>query len=205
VKRYLPIILFLIGLLFFGGVIAFVKSRGSTSQTTEEESVAELPMSQRPFTSLSPTKIAANGNYGHWLTLNIKNINVPGAKTVEYLLEYTIEDGRTQGVPGQVELKGQDIQRDLLLGSESSGKFTYDKGVEKGKLTLKFRDSKGKLIGKLLTDFHLQTNTTEITSVDGSYKVTLPKIIKGVYFVTMKTFGGDENYHIFASDGKTYE
>lgn len=203
-KRYLPIILFLIGLLFFGGVIAFVKSR-NLAQSPEEETVAELPASQRPLTTLSPTKIAANGNYGHWLTLNIKNINVPDAATVDYLLEYTIEDGRTQGVPGQVKLNGQDIQRDLLLGSESSGKFTYDKGVEKGKLTLKFRNSNGKLIGKLSTDFHLQSNTTQISSVDGSFKVTLPKIMKGVYFVTMQTFGGDTGYHIFASDGKKYE
>ena len=78
--------------------------------------------------------------------------------------------GIQQGVPGTAKLDGGDIERKMLLGSESSGKFRYDEGVKGGTLTLRFRNSKGRLIGKLSTEFTL----------------TSPK--KGVFEVTLDTF-----------------
>lgn len=99
-------------------------------------------------------------------------------------------DGRTQGVPGTIKLTGQkEIERDLLLGSESSGKFRYDEDVETGTLTLRFRDEKGKLMGKLSTDFHLQKRVKVVGSVDQKFSFTFDDEPKRGFFVTMETFG----------------
>lgn len=202
-KKYLPLILFLIGLLVFVGVIV-VKSRSNNSEVVDEEDeqVAELPLQNRPFTTLTPSAD------GHTLTLRIQNIDVPQAVMLDYELVYTVADGRLQGVPGSVELEGEDLERDLLLGSESSGKKRYDEGVEKGTLTLRFRNDAGKLVGKLATDFHLQNNTDALTSIDNKFQFLLSKPSKA-FFVTMMTFGLPEMtdgmlsgpYGVFTAEG----
>lgn len=179
-KKYLPIILFIIGLLVLGGVFFFLR-RGGSSEVESEENVPDIPFGQRPVTSLTPSED------GHWLYLSITDITFP-AETVDYELLYKLPDGRTQGVPGTVKLSGGDIERELLLGSESSGKFRYDEGVKEGTLTLRFRNDKGKLTGKLTTDFHLQTDTDTLTSVDSKFKFVLDEADDN-YYVVMSTFG----------------
>ncbi|KKR62633.1 MAG: hypothetical protein UU02_C0043G0007, partial [Candidatus Woesebacteria bacterium GW2011_GWA1_40_43] len=149
------------------------------------------------------------GSDGHWLNFKVEKINVSGAASMDYLMVYSTSDGGQQGVPGTVKLTDTSIERMLLLGSESSGKFRYDAGVEQGTMTITFRDGNGKMIGKLTTDFHLQSGVTELTSVDGIFKYTLDKIAKNVYFVTMKTYKEpsvapvvwQNGYGVFASDG----
>ena len=74
----------------------------------------------------------------HWLKLEVNGISSK-ADSMHYELIYSLPDGRVQGVPGTVELEGKNnIERDILLGTESSGTYYYDEGVEKGSLTLKF-------------------------------------------------------------------
>ena len=131
---------------------------------------------------------------------------------MDYLLVYSTSSGGQQGVPGTVKLTGTDLEKMLLLGSESSGKFRFDAGVSTGTMTITFRDGKGKSVGRLTTEFHLQSDTTELSSVDGSFKYVLDKPAKGVFFVTMKTFMEpsvpevvcQNGYGIFASDGKPH-
>ena len=198
-------------------VVAFVIVSGSkktsTSGTEETANAPVLPESAWPAISLTPTDNSqVKGSDGHWLDLKVEKINVPGAASMDYLLVYSTSDGGQQGVPGTVKLTGGDIERKLLLGSESSGKFRYDAGVEQGILTVTFRDANGKLVGKLDTDFHLQTDVTALTSVDGTFTYTLDKIAKSVYFVTMKTYiepttalvVWQNGYGVFASDGKAH-
>jgi hypothetical protein len=138
---------------------------------------------------------------------------VKKASSMDYELLYTLPDGRTQGVPGTVKLTGADVVKDLLLGSESSGKFRYDEGVDGGTITIRFRDDKGKLIGKLSTKFGMQSNVTTLTSGDEGFTYELDKVAKGVFFVTMQTFSEpdpstvvvyDSGYAVFASDGKEH-
>jgi hypothetical protein len=216
-KKFLPIALFALALIFIVGVFVATRNNGGTeSTTTEEEQVAEIPFELRPYVTLAPTKVAANGAYGHWLTLNIGNVKVPGAASLDYLLEYKTKEGTLQGVPGNVKLTGATITRDLLLGSESSGKFRYDDGVAEGTLTLRFRNDKGKLVGKLSTDFHLQNGDTELTSPDGKFTFTLSKAAPAkTFFVTVSPFGVMEGatlpgaikagpYSVFSSDGTKY-
>ena len=178
-KKYLPFILLGVGVLILAG--AFLLIKNSKEGGNEDETVKEIPVEQRPIVSLIPS------GDGHWLKLKIEQIKVEGAVSLDYELLYTLPDGRVQGVPGTVKIKG-DVIRDLLLGSESSGKFRYDEGVETGSMTVRFRNLKGKLIGKLSTKFHMQTGVKELTSADGKFTYSPDKISKGVYYVTMETF-----------------
>jgi hypothetical protein len=152
---------------------------------------------------------------GHFLDFKVQKINVPGAASMDYLLVYTTSDGGQQGAPGTVKLSNGDVERKLLLGSASSGKYRFDAGVTTGTMTITFRDAKGKSMGKLTTDFHLQFNETVLTSVDGKFTYTLDKLAKGVYFVTMPTFvqpdaastpyvAWSNGYGVFSSDNKPH-
>lgn len=165
IKKYLPLILLGFGLLAVIVGIVIVKNIKKQSVVTDDDiAVPEIPADQRPSISLTPT------SDGHWLNFVVSKLNVKGAASMDYELVYSVKNGGQQGVPGTVKLDGNNIERKLLLGSESSGKFRYDEGVETGTMTLRFRNSNGKLIGKLSTTFTLSS----------------PK--KGVYEVTMDTF-----------------
>ena len=206
-KRYLPLFLFLIGVLVLAGVYFFVLRKPATEDIKEEEGLIEVSLIDRPIASLTPTQD------GHWLKLRIEKL-LSEADSLDYELLYTLPDGRTQGVPGTIDLKGESqIERDLLLGSESSGKFRYDEGVETGTLTLRFRNEKGKLLAKFSTKFRLQSAVKELTSVDEKLVYTLDKIPSKTFFVTMETFGIPEAapgevsagpYGIFSSGKSAY-
>lgn len=184
-KKYLPIILLAVGLLVLVGAY-FIVSRmrgGGDEETGEEVALMEIPLEKRPVTSLTPR------SDGHWLDMKIEKLMVDGAETLDYELLYNLPDGRTQGVPGTLQLEGRDsLEAELLLGSESSGKFRYDEGVERGTLTLRFRNEKGKLIAKLSTEFHMQTATDMLTSSDAKLRVELSEESDN-FFVVMQTFG----------------
>jgi hypothetical protein len=215
-KKYLPLILIGIGVLVIAGVIfAIVKnSKSQATSTQTAENIPDLPQNQWPVVTLTPTSDAAAPNsMGHFLDFKVQKINVPGAASMDYLLVYNTSDGGQQGVPGSIKLVGGDIERKLLMGSASSGKYRYDAGVERGTMTITFRDSGGKSVGKLSADFHLQSEVTELSSVDGNFKYTLDKPAKGVFFVTMPTFVQPEasmyviwqnGYGVFASDSKPH-
>lgn len=180
-KKYWPVMLLVVGILLIG-TIFFIQSRSSNKPPVEEEEdIPEVPFAQRPVVTLTPTED------GHYLLLNISNL-VYGAETMEYLLEYKTATGETQGVSGRLDLADQSsLERELLLGSESSGKFRYDEGVEEGTITLRYRDSNGKTTGKVSSDFHLQKDPAKLTSLDGKFTATLD--VQEGYFITMSTMG----------------
>lgn len=206
------IVIVLVAILFVAGVFIIKRNNaGTTNDQEETQNVPDLPADQRPIAMLIPK------SDGHWLTLKVEGIKVPSAASMDYELLYKANNGQaitTQGVPGTIQLNSQtSISRDLLLGSESSGKFRYDQGVENGTLTIRFRDGSGKLLGKVMTDWHLQTGTTALSSVDGKFKYTLDKAATGVWFVTMQSFGNavganvvtySNGFAIFSSDGLTH-
>lgn len=211
--KKLPLILIGLGVLIVavaGFVIVKTMKNQTSAPNTEEALVPELPQSQWPVVTLTPTSDPKVANsLGHFLDFRVQKINVPGAVSMDYELIYSTSNGGQQGVPGTVQLKG-DVERKLLLGSESSGKFRFDAGVDHGTMTIRFRDAKGKLIGKLAADFHLQFGDTVLSSQDGKFKYTLDKAATGVYFITMKTFAQPDpalyviwqnGYGVFASDG----
>ena len=102
------------------------------------------------------------------------------------------------------------------MGSESSGHYRFDDGVSTGTITITFRDASGKSLGKLSSDFHLQTGDTSLTSMDGkfTYNLSAKTAPNNVFFVTMPTFVQpvdassyvvwQNGYGVFASDGKPH-
>lgn len=167
--------------------VYFFIVRKPAKEGEDERALIEVALPDRPIASLIPT------TDGHWLKMLIEKISIPGAFSLDYELLYELPDGRSQGVPGTIKLDSQSkIERDLLLGSESSGKFRYDDGVSKGTLTLRFRNEKGKLVVKFVSGFHLQSDVREISSIDGKFTYTLDKTPTKTFFVTMETFGVNE-------------
>ncbi len=186
-KKYLPIVFLLVGIVAVVGVYFLVVKKPSEEIVEEETQLVDIPLNERPITTLTPTAD------GHWLLLSITKLNPSIEKydstSLDYELLYELPDGRTQGVPGTISLtKDIEVEKELLLGSESSGKFRYDEGVETGSLTIRLRNDKGKLVSKLSTDFHLQTEVVELTAVDSTFSYKLEDKLED-FFVTMKTIG----------------
>jgi len=180
IKKYLPLILLVLGLVVV--VVGFLTLRNRGEEVEEETAqLLDVALEDRPIASLTPS------DDGYWLKLVIDKIKVEAA-SLDYELLYKVADGRTQGVPGSVKLDGSPIERDLLLGSESSGKFRYDEGVETGTLTLRFRNDKGKLIAKFSTEFSLLTGTKNLAFSDTAFAYELDSTSKD-FFVVMETFG----------------
>lgn len=184
-KKYLPIVLIVIGLIVLGSVFLFMRNRGvETNNITDEEgALLDIPLNKRPIVSLIPTED------GHYLKLRVEKINISGAETMDYELIYQVPDGPTQGVPGTVSIVGKSsFEADLLLGSESSGKFRYDEGVESGSVTLRFRNSSGKLLTKFMLDFRMAQNPSDLVSADGKLTIQFDTEAEG-FFVVMPSIG----------------
>lgn len=191
-KRILPIVLIVaVGLVLVGGVFLFLKKttqapdqkQGINTDTKEEIVLRELPLDQRPFTTLVPR---VDGHEFH-LTIN----KIPsGVEILEYELVYKVASGVTQGVPGSIKVGGQNqIERDLLLGTCSSGKCRYDEGVNNGTFTLRFRDSQGRLVAKLETPFRLQRGGKELKLPGGDFTISNANLSSNTYYLAMNTFG----------------
>ena len=182
-KKYLPFILLGIGIIVLVVVFLVIKKNKSNVPVEKEDITVILSLNERPVASLTPSAD------GHWLKLSVTKI-LSSAASMDYELLYQLPDGRTQGVPGSIKLSGQDkIERDLLMGSESSGKFRYDEGVKAGTLTVRFRNDAGKLITKLSTEFGLFSKTKELKSIDEKFNYKLASINSKDFFVVMETFG----------------
>ncbi len=183
-KKYLPLLLLFLGLIVvFGVYYLVIKGKGEKEIVDDESALQEVPLNERPVVTLTPTKD------GHWLKLKIEKIVIK-AESLDYELLYKLPDGRTQGVPGTVPLEDQElIEKELLLGSESSGHYRFDEGVEKGTLTLRFRNSKGKLVAKFATEFSLLESEEELSTTDGKFSVTLEEVPEDEFFLLMETIG----------------
>lgn len=187
-KKVLMVIALLLAVV---SIVVFVVLRQSSSNSVEptaepEETMIELPDDQKPYVTLTPR------SDGHWLKLSISGLSrVPQAATLDYMITYDVPGGEPQGSSGRgVKLNGLTVlERDILLGSESSGKYRYDEGVERGMLTVRFRDANKKLIGGVTTGFRLQSNTSDLGTFDNVFSYKMNSTPKKGYFVVMDTAG----------------
>lgn len=204
-KKKLPFILLGAGVLVLLLVFVFTRITGSNSTASNDpEGGREVAFKDRPVVALIPTAD------GHYLKLKVDKFSNLKATTMDYELLYDTADEITQGVPGTVELEGKDTyENDLLLGSESSGKFRYDEGVEKGSITLRFRDQNGKLLSKFESDFRLLSNTNTLESADGKFVYKTDSEKPNGFFVVMDLIGAERDlpkkgapaYTLYASSG----
>lgn len=170
--------------LIFVGMRFLLRSSSQAPENTQiPTKVKEFSLEEKPYITLTPTVD------GHRIILNLTRLPKE-AKSVDYELVYTVENGKTQAVVGSFKnLENmQKLEKELLLGSCSSGKCRYDKGVEKGELVVALRNEDGSLLAKFSSQFHLQNNTDMLTSLDGQFSFKLASGSKK-YFIVASTIG----------------
>ncbi len=188
-KKFIPLILLGVGIIaaFTAFLLIRGKSKDEEKEVKEETVLLNIPISERPVVSLTPT------SDGHYLKMKIEKIEFD-PKSMDYELVYQVPGGVPQGVPGSVDVEGKnEFEAELLLGSESSGKFRYDEGVEEGTLTFRFRNEEGQLLAKFGTDFRLKTGTKTLISPDEVIKIELEES-SDEYFVLMNTIGVPDGF-----------
>ena len=139
--KYLAIGLVIL-VLSLGAFFVFRKPKTTGPQPTPTPSVAEqLPANQQPKVSL------AFSSDSHYVTVNITDLH---ADQLEYNLIYdaTVKGNQIQtGVNAAAKLDGSSqYSRKQLLGSESSGKFTYHSHIQNAIMELTLRDSQNRSI-----------------------------------------------------------
>lgn len=124
-----------------GGFILLGGSKGKNTSTNGDE---VLPQSEALPTVDSSVKVELVADRARReVTLSVSNIPA-GTDSIEYELSYDAEGGLPKGVIGTIEVDGKkSIERDITLGTCSSGTCVYDKGVTSIKVSLRFQSSKG--------------------------------------------------------------
>lgn len=164
--------------------------RHNKKPATEEEVSRAIPQGDLPFVELLPHADR------HRLDIGIYGIKAP---RMDYQIVYTFMH---EGQPVERGFGGRDIKLEgktellrngenaVVFGSESSGKFKYDEGVENGSIEITYRDDKGKATGRAVSDWHLQDakTVTEFTSPDGKLKYKPSAKLTGMV-LTMSNLG----------------
>lgn len=144
-KKYIPIVVVAVVALIVGGIIFFKKASSPASTAkivpTITPAVQMLTPDQAPVVSL---KFSADA---HYVTVSISNIK---ADQVEYNLIYdaTVKGNSINtGVNATAKLDGKtEYSKQQLLGSESSGHFTYHANIKNAMMELTLRDVSGRSV-----------------------------------------------------------
>jgi hypothetical protein len=132
-------VVFVLALLL---VVVFVLSRKGNDDTDTErggtlpQGVKVLPIDASVKVSVSKTDDGKN------VILSIKNVP-DHYETIEYEFSYDTVDQIPRGVLGSIEVDSSNIEEEIPLGSCSTNVCTYDEGVEKVRVALKFESPKG--------------------------------------------------------------
>ena len=143
-NKWLPIIGAVVALGISAGVILYFKGKPKSSlpiPTPTPEAAVQLATDKQPQVEL---KFASDG---HYATVSLSNLN---ADQLEYNLIYdaTVKSSKLQtGVNSTANISGKStFSQKQLLGSESSGKFTYHEKITNAVMELTLRDSAGRSI-----------------------------------------------------------
>ena len=145
-SRYLIIISILALVLLLGGGFMVVKkvlspSAPTPTPTPTEEPIQQLTSDQYPKISLQFSADA------HYVTVNISNLHA-GALEYNLIYDAVVKGNKINtGVNASQKLEGKtDYSKQQLLGSESSGHFTYHTNISNATLELTLRDDSGRSI-----------------------------------------------------------
>jgi len=134
----LVVVLIIFGFIF---KLSFLSRKSTPTPTPTLGFAQQLPAEKQPKVSLEFSPDA------HYVTVNITNIF---SDQLEYNLIYdaTVKGNKIQtGVNASAKLDGKsEYSYKQLLGSESSGKFTYHSKIENAVMELTLRDSANRSI-----------------------------------------------------------
>ncbi|HAP38018.1 hypothetical protein A2574_02250 [Candidatus Shapirobacteria bacterium RIFOXYD1_FULL_38_32] len=187
------------------------KNTSSTPSPTPTPRAIEMKPEERPIVKLIPR------SDGHELKLSI--LNIPNyVKQIEYELIYSATDNGLEiekGLGDTLTLESQNIERKLLLGTESctSGcKYKYDEGITGGTLSLIFITKENQII-PYETEFSLQSgsqikkNGGQMELITQNYQTKIDNLKTTSFYLLLKDYGNSKNpsdtkpsYSYFASN-----
>ena len=170
-------------LLIAGAAFFFLRPKKAVDQEvlpTEKTrlEITDVPLEKQPFLILNPI------NGGQKIGMEISNFGQ--VESIEYELTY-LSEGFSRGAIGSVKVDSEKVvEKELLLGSCSSGTCKYDKDVEGGSLTLRIKDDEG--TKKLVSGWQLYQNEEVLSSADDVFGISNPSFEKGT-FIVVSTLG----------------
>jgi hypothetical protein len=143
-KKAIPVIVLVIA-LGIGGFLIFNKNKNPestiTPASTPDPVAQQLPPDKQPSVSLAFDAV------GHYVTVTVANLN---ADQIEYSLVYdaVVKNNKINtGASGGGRITGQTTYtQKQLLGSESSGHFTYHENIQNALMNLTLRDSSNRSV-----------------------------------------------------------
>ncbi len=167
------------------------KTQGPKAQDapTEVKKADELPISQKPFVTLTP-----NSN-GAEIIISIENMQA--FQNIEYELTYLADNPTSPGDKIERGATGTDVntkedkyKKDILLGTASRGVSNPDKGITEGKLTLHlFKDKVEYQSESKWNLYQIGITQNEIKDSDGNFDLKLPTLTKDYYAILADTVG----------------
>lgn len=144
-NKWLPVVGALVALGISGGVILYFKGKPNspiaTPTPTPDTAAVQLTADKQPKVEL---KFSSDS---HFVTVSLSNLN---AHQLEYNLIYdaSVKGSKLQtGVNSTANILGKStFSQKQLLGSESSGKFTYHEKITNAVMELALRDSAGRSV-----------------------------------------------------------
>ncbi len=134
------------------GVVFVMGQRGESGEAENNEST--LPEGRRLPTVEKSVKVAVEKTPdGRKVVMTISGI--PNKyNSIDYELSYDTADNIPRGVLGSIKATGPEVEKEIVLGSCSTNVCTYDEGVEKVSVSLKFNSREGSRIFE--KDFKLE-------------------------------------------------
>lgn len=177
-KKILPIVILVV--ILVGGFFLFFRGR-KTPEGPLQPTPTPLPLSQRPYITLTPTRD------GHNFKLRIENIK--DVQKIEYELVY-LTSGLSRGVIGSVEVEGKDVlTKEILLGSCSKNVCKYDEDITSGTLTLRFRGASSTQKYVLPFNLYEGTGSNQTFSLEEANFSFEGKLTKGGLYLVCQTVG----------------
>lgn len=143
-KNWLPVIGAVVALLVSGAIIYSArKNNGQLPivKPTPGTTAQQLPADQQPKVQLTFSADA------HYVTIRLTNLH---SSKLEYNLIYDATVGKNKlntGVNSTAVVEGKtEFSQKQLLGSESSGKFSYHENIQNAVMELTLRDSAGRSV-----------------------------------------------------------
>lgn len=135
-------IVIIISIVGFVGVQ--ISSKGGRKQETETKKENVLPEgAEIPKVPKSVKVDIETVERGREILLSISGIP-EGTEEIEYELSYLASGDLPKGVIGTIKVSGsQSVERQITLGTCSSGRCVYDEGVESISVSLKFNGDYG--------------------------------------------------------------